>query len=106
MQSSTVEAFGMLMVLEMAPEMKDWAAAIMRIWLETERKRLPIRPQGLAQSKIEICSSLRRGGPPPGITPQAKVVGALISPLVESHPGSMAETESVGFAVLRAQGPV
>jgi hypothetical protein len=49
----------MLMVLEMAPEMKGWAAAIMRIWLSTERKRLPMRPQGLAQSKMEICFSLR-----------------------------------------------
>ena len=30
--------------------MKGWAAAIMRIWLEVARKRLPSRPQGLAQS--------------------------------------------------------
>ena len=42
MQSSTVAAFGMLMVLEIAPEMNGWAAAIMRMWLSTERKRLPL----------------------------------------------------------------
>ena len=40
----------MLMVLEIAPEMKGCAAAIMRMWLSTERKRLPMRPHGLAQS--------------------------------------------------------
>ena len=50
MQSSTVAAFGMLMVLEIAPEMKGCAAAIMRMWLSTERQRLPMRPHGLAQS--------------------------------------------------------
>ena len=42
MQSSTVAAFGMLMVLEIAPEMKGCAAAIMRMWLSTERQRLPM----------------------------------------------------------------
>jgi hypothetical protein len=30
-------SFGMLMVFEMAPEMKLCAAAIMRMWLSTER---------------------------------------------------------------------
>jgi hypothetical protein len=37
LQSSTVALLAMLMVLEMAPEMKGWAAAIMRMWLSTER---------------------------------------------------------------------
>jgi hypothetical protein len=37
LQSSTVASFGMLIVLEIAPEMKGWAAAIMRMWLSTER---------------------------------------------------------------------
>ena len=47
MQSSTVASFGMLMVLEMAPEMKGCAAAIMRMWLSTDRERLPMRPHGI-----------------------------------------------------------
>jgi hypothetical protein len=37
LQSSTVASFGMLMVLEIAPEMNGCAAAIMRMWLSTER---------------------------------------------------------------------
>ena len=40
----------MLIVFEIAPEMKGCAAASMRIWLSTQEKRLPVRPQGLAQS--------------------------------------------------------
>ncbi len=46
-----VASLGMLMVLEIAPEMKLCAAAIMVMWLATDRKRLPVLPQGLAQSK-------------------------------------------------------
>ena len=46
-----VALFGMLIVLEIAPEMKDCAAAIMVMWLLTDRNRLPVLPQGLAQSK-------------------------------------------------------
>ena len=46
----------MLMVLEMAPEMKGWLAAIMRMWLSTDSERLPLRPQGLAQSNTGRCS--------------------------------------------------
>jgi len=37
LQSPIVASFGMLIVLEMAPETKLWAAAIMRMWLSTER---------------------------------------------------------------------
>ena len=40
------------MVLEMAPEINGCAAAIMVMWLSTDKKRLPIRPQTFAQSKI------------------------------------------------------
>ena len=36
MQSSTVAAFGMLIVFEIAPEMKGCAAAIIRMWLSTD----------------------------------------------------------------------
>jgi len=56
MQSSTEAPFCMLIVLEMAPVMKGCAAAIMRMWLSTERKRVPRRPHGLAQSKTGRCS--------------------------------------------------
>ena len=63
MQSSTVAEFGMLMVLEMAPEMKGWAAAIILMWLSTESERLPILPQGLAQSNTGRCSAFRKGAP-------------------------------------------
>ena len=41
----------MLIVLEMAPEIKLCAAAIMVMWLLTDRNRLPFLPQALAQSK-------------------------------------------------------
>ena len=69
MQSSTVASFGMLMVLEMAPEMKGWLAAIMRMWLSTDRERLPLRPQGLAQSNTaqmllgHVRRAFQRHGP-------------------------------------------
>src|SRR5690606_24747994 len=53
----------MLMVLEMAPEMNGCAAAIMRMWLSTDRNRLPRRPHGLAQSKTGRCSGLRCANP-------------------------------------------
>ncbi len=71
MQSSTVAALGMLMVLLIAPETKGCAAAIMRIWESTERKRLPVRPQGLAQSNTGRCSGSRCGAPSNVIAPEA-----------------------------------
>ena len=37
LQSSTVASFGMLIVLEIAPEMNGCDAAIMRMWLSTDR---------------------------------------------------------------------
>ncbi len=46
-----VALFGMLIVLLIAPLMNDCAAAIMWMWLSTDRNRLPVLPQGLAQSK-------------------------------------------------------
>ena len=51
--------FGMLMVLEIAPKMKGCNAAIMRMWLWTDRARLPVRPHGLAQSNTARCSGFR-----------------------------------------------
>ncbi len=70
MQSSTVAAFGMLMVFEIAPEMKGWAAAIIRMWLSTDNERRPVRPHGLAQSKTGRCSGFRCGAPSKVIAPQ------------------------------------
>ena len=49
----------MLIVFEMAPEMKDCAAAIMRMWASTLSDRVPFRPQTLAQSNTGRCSSFR-----------------------------------------------
>ena len=93
MHSSTVAVFGMLMVLEMAPEMKGWAAAIMVMWLAQDRKRLPMRPQGLAQSNTGRCSSFRKGAPSSVMAPQQKVFAtsssALLKPMAlsRSKPG-------------------
>src|SRR4029453_9863340 len=79
LQSSTVASFGMLMVFEMAPEMKGCAAAIMRMWLSTERYRLPILPHGLAQSNTGRCSAFRKGAPSSVIAPQTWTLAASIS---------------------------
>ena len=69
----------MLMVLEMAPETKGCTAAIMRMWLSTESARLPMRPQGLAQSKTGRCSSFRCGAPSSVMAPQTWRLAASIS---------------------------
>ena len=49
--SSTVASCGMLIVFEIAPETNGWAAAIMRMCDSAARKRWPILPHLLAQSK-------------------------------------------------------
>src|SRR5271165_5065881 len=69
----------MLIVLEIAPEMKGCTAAIMRMWLSTDRARVPLRPQGLAQSNTAKCSDLRWGAPSNVIAPQQKLLAASIS---------------------------
>ena len=81
MQSSTLASSGMLMVLEMAPEMNGCAAAIMRIWLSTERKRLPLRPQGEAQSNTGKCLGSSPGAPSSVMAPQAYSLADSISRL-------------------------
>ena len=68
--SATVAAFGMLIVFEIAPVMKGWAAAIMWMWLDALSERRPSRPHGLAQSKIGRCFSSRCGAPSRVIAPQ------------------------------------
>ena len=57
--SSTVASLGRLIVLEIAPLMNGWAAAIMRMWPSTGMKRWPCLPHLLAQSKTGRCSRLQ-----------------------------------------------
>ena len=52
LQSSIVALLGIFIVLDIAPEIKDCAAAIIYMWLLTERNLVPFFPQGLAQSNI------------------------------------------------------
>ena len=69
----------MLMVLEMAPEMKGWLAAIMRMWLSTDSERLPLRPQGLAQSNTGRCFSAMCGAPSSVMAPHTCSLAASMS---------------------------
>jgi hypothetical protein len=50
--SSIAASFGMLMVLEIAPEMNGCAAAIISICASVAMNRAPYLPHLLAQSKI------------------------------------------------------
>ena len=50
LMSSTVDADGMLMVLEIAPEMKGWTDAIISMWAFQAMERFPILPLGVAVS--------------------------------------------------------
>ncbi len=59
--------------------MKGCTAAIMRMWLSTESERLPMRPQGLAQSKTGRCSAFRCGAPSSAMAPQTCRLAASIS---------------------------
>ena len=68
--SSTVALCGRLMVLEMLPDTNGWAAAIMRMWASGARKRWPVLPHLLAQSKTGRCSGLRWGAPSTVMVPQ------------------------------------
>ena len=86
--SSTVASFGMLIVLLIAPEMNGWAAAIMRMWPPCEMKRLPFRPQRLAQSKTGQCSGLRCGAPSTVIVPQTMSLASSICSAVKPRRGA------------------
>ena len=59
MQSSTVASFGMLMVLEIAPEMKGCAAAIMRMWLSTDEIALADLAAGVGAVEHRIVLGLQ-----------------------------------------------
>ena len=56
--SSTVVSAGMFTVLEIAPEMNGWTAAIILMWPMWEMARLPT-----ATSNTGRCSSFRPGAP-------------------------------------------
>ncbi len=81
----------MLMVFEIAPEMKGWLAAIILMWLSTERHRLPSRPHGLAQSNTGRCSSLRCGAPSSVIAPHTCILARSISDLLKPMRPSMSK---------------
>ena len=91
------------MVLEMAPEMKGCAAAIMRMWDSTDRKRLPILPHGLAQSNTGRCSSFRKGAPSSVIAPQTWMLAASISRFVKPRAREHVEGDIVELLVGEAE---
>ena len=63
-------SFGIFIVLEMAPDIKDCAAAIILMWLSTDKNLLPILPQTLAQSNTSRWSLFKCGAPSSVIAPQ------------------------------------
>ena len=91
----------MLIVFEIAPEMKGCEAAIMVIWLSTDKKRLPIRPQTFAQSKIGRCSSLKCGAPSRVIAPQTWMFAASISSLLKPSASSMLKLKSLSCSSVK-----
>ena len=79
-----VASLGMLIVLEIAPEMKLCAAAIMVMWLSTLRYRLPFLPQGLAQSKMCIVLFFQNGAPSKVMVPQTWSLASVDVGLAEA----------------------
>ena len=78
--------------------MKGWLAAIMRMWLSTERKRLPLRPHGLAQSNTGRCSSARCGAPSSVMAPQTCSLAASMSFLEKPRCASRSKAGSASFS--------
>ncbi len=60
--SSTLASAGWFTVLEIAPEMKGWAAAIMRMWPMALIERVPLAARK-AQSKTGRWSQSKPGAP-------------------------------------------
>ena len=75
----------MLMVLEMAPEMNGWAAAIILMWPVWWMNRSPYLPLRLAQSNTGRCSARRWGAPSMVWRPQMKSLAARICSLRETE---------------------
>ena len=61
----------MLIVLEIAPEMNGWAAAIIRTWACQSMDLVPCLPHGVAQSNTAKCSCFSPGAP--SILPYPKI---------------------------------
>ena len=91
----------MLMVLEMAPEMNGCAAAIIRMWLSTERCRVPVRPQTDGAVEHRQMLGLQAGRALQVIAPQtwmfAASISSLAKPSAESRqkPGSSSRSASM-----------
>ena len=78
--------------------MKGCAAAIMRIWLSTERKRLPLRPhgRGAVEHRQMLRDQPRRAFERHG--PAGKFVGGLDLALAEADLGQEVEIGLVDAA--------
>ena len=88
----------MLIVLEIAPEIKGCAAAIILIWLSTDKNLLPILPHTFAQSKTLRCSSFRWGAPSSVIDPQTWILAASISSFVKDKKLSISNEKSLSWS--------
>ena len=78
LQSSTEAVLGIFIVFEIAPDINGCDAAIISIWLLTDKKRLPILPHMFAQSKTGKCSSFISGEPSNVMAPQINVLAISI----------------------------
>ena len=94
LQSSIVASLGMFIVFEIAPDINDWAAAIILIWLSTDSERLPILPHTLAQSNTDKCSLLRWGAPSSVIAPQTWILATSISSELKPRNSSILNEKS------------
>ena len=94
LQSSIVALLGIFIVFEIAPDTKDWAAAIILIWLSTDKDLFPILPQTLAQSNTGKWSLLRWGAPSSVIAPQTWILAASISSEVKPRNSSILNEKS------------
>ena len=80
--------------------MNGCAAAIMVIWLLTDKNRLPIRPQTFAQSNIGKCSSFICGAPSTVMAPQTWMFAASISSFEKPSASSMLKLKSFSWSSL------
>ena len=93
----------MLIVLEIAPEMNGWAAAIMRMCDSADRKRWPSLPHLLAQSKTGIVLRLQVRRPFDGHGAADVVVGLGDLLAREAEGVEQVEARSVELLFLEAE---
>ena len=84
----------MFIVLDIAPEIKDCAAAIILIWLSTDRNLLPIRPHTFAQSNTARCFLFKWGAPSRVIAPQTWIFATSISSWVKPKNSNILKLKS------------